>query len=332
MELRVRRYRAACFAILALALASVGSRGRLVVAGAAGRRLRRLRRRRPLHARPAATRRSGSPAPGAPLPLLLAGAVIATGGADQPGPDVVRAARGHPRRPLRAARAWSLGTAYILAVFLRQHRRPSIRPRALGAPPDADRRRRADPQHRDPLRRPGRVRPRPPPPLDPRPADRPLQPQRARAAPGRAGRRSPATRGGRSRTPCCSATSTTSSGSTTSSATPPATRSCRTSPTRCGRRCAPATRSTGSAARRSSSSCPAPAARTRSEIAERLRHAVRERRPVGVEVTISIGVAVSEPRRRRHRRPRRPRRRGALRRQGRRPRPVFVATTDGLSG
>ena len=31
------------------------------------------------------------------------------------------------------------------------------------------------------------------------------------------------------------------------------------------------------------------------EIAERLRHAVRERRPVGVQVTVSIGVAVAEP-------------------------------------
>ena len=31
------------------------------------------------------------------------------------------------------------------------------------------------------------------------------------------------------------------------------------------------------------------------EIAERLRHEVRERRPVGVQVTVSIGVAVSEP-------------------------------------
>lgn len=31
------------------------------------------------------------------------------------------------------------------------------------------------------------------------------------------------------------------------------------------------------------------------EIAERLRHAVRERRPIGVSVTVSIGVAVSQP-------------------------------------
>jgi diguanylate cyclase (GGDEF)-like protein len=31
------------------------------------------------------------------------------------------------------------------------------------------------------------------------------------------------------------------------------------------------------------------------EIAERLRRNVRERRPVGVQVTVSIGVAVSEP-------------------------------------
>ena len=31
------------------------------------------------------------------------------------------------------------------------------------------------------------------------------------------------------------------------------------------------------------------------EIAERLRQAVRERRPVGVPVTVSIGVAVSRP-------------------------------------
>jgi diguanylate cyclase (GGDEF)-like protein len=31
------------------------------------------------------------------------------------------------------------------------------------------------------------------------------------------------------------------------------------------------------------------------EISERLRRAVRERRPVGIQVTVSIGVAVSEP-------------------------------------
>ena len=93
---------------------------------AAGRRLRRLRRRRPLHAT-SAHPALWVPAAWGSLPLLLAGAVIATGGADEPGADVVRAAGGHPRRSLRAARAWSLGTAYILALLPAQHRRP--RPR-----------------------------------------------------------------------------------------------------------------------------------------------------------------------------------------------------------
>ncbi len=114
----MRRYRAACFAILALALASAGPEIGWLVAGAAGGRLRRLRRRRPLHAGQRAHPGSGSRPPGVLLPLLLAGAVIASGGADQPGADVVRAAGGHPGRPLRAPGAWSIGTAYLLAVFL----------------------------------------------------------------------------------------------------------------------------------------------------------------------------------------------------------------------
>ena len=293
MELRLRRYRAACFAILALALASAGPEVGWwwiapLAAGFAGFAVADRFMRHSAHPALWVAAAWGI------LPLLLAGAVVATGGADQPGADVVRAARGHPRRPLRAARDRDRHRLHPGPASA-QHRRP----RPGGARPstsqERDRRRRAGAQHRDPLRRPGRVRPRPPAPLDPRPAHRALQPQRARAAPRRARRPAAQPRGRASRTPCCSATSTTSSGSTTSSATPPATRSCRTSPTRCAPRCAPATRSTGSAARRSSSSCPARRKEDAVEIAERLRLAVRERRPVGVAVTVSIGVAVSRP-------------------------------------
>ncbi len=79
-------------------------RARLVVDRAARRRLRRLRGRRPLHARQRPSRRSGSRAAWGILPLLLAGAVAHHRRRRQPGADVVRAARGHPRRPLRAAR------------------------------------------------------------------------------------------------------------------------------------------------------------------------------------------------------------------------------------
>ena len=133
-------------------------------------------------------------------------------------------------------------------------------------------------------------------------------------------------------TPCCSATSTTSSGSTTSSATPPATPSCRTSPTRCAPRCAPATRSTASAARRSSSSCPGPTGGDAVEIAERLRQAVRERRP-------GRGGGDGQHRGRRLRSGAvdtddlaRPRRRGALRGQGRWTGRVVVAGDAAVPG
>ena len=186
------------------------------------------------------------------IPLLLADAVVSTGGAASPAlmwfalPAVTLGARFEPR-------GIAIGTAYILALLRHLHLCPRSR---LGRcpPPDRGRRRGAGAEHGDPLGRPGRVRQGPPPPLDGRPADRPLQPQRPRAAPGRARPRRRRAASAASPTPCCSATSTTSSGSTTGSATPPATPSCRRSPTRCATRCARATRSTASAARRSSSS------------------------------------------------------------------------------
>ena len=240
----------------------------------------RLRRRRPLHA-------------GQPSAVALGGGGLGDAAAaarrrgdrhrraDKPGADVVRAARGHPRRSLRAA-GDGVGTAYILVVFLLSTS-PSIRRPPSAHSQDADRRRRPGAQHGDPLRRPGRVRPRPPAPLDPRSAHRPLQPQRARAAPGRARRAALRARRRASRTPCCSATSTTSSGSTTSSATPPATRSCRTSPTRCARCCGPATRSTAIGGEEILVVLPGADEEDAVGIAERLRQAVRKRRPVGVE-------------------------------------------------
>ncbi len=116
MEQRVRRYRAACFAILALALASAGpSVGWLglapLAAGFAGFAIADRFMR-------------ASPRPwlwvagawGA-LPLLLAGAVIATGGPTSPVlmwfalPAVTLGARFDP---------WGMvvGTVYLLAVFL----------------------------------------------------------------------------------------------------------------------------------------------------------------------------------------------------------------------
>ena len=117
MEQRVRRYRVACFAILAvgpglgrarrsgwwwMAPLAVGFCGFAV----ADRFMR-------------ASRRPGLWVAGAwgALPLLLAGAVIATGGPDQPGADVVRVAGRHPRRPLRAVGDGASGTIYILLLF-----------------------------------------------------------------------------------------------------------------------------------------------------------------------------------------------------------------------
>jgi diguanylate cyclase (GGDEF)-like protein len=116
METRVRRYRAACFAILALALASAGpSVGWLwlapLAAGFAGfaiaDRFMQTSERPWLWV---------AGAWGA-LPLLLAGAVIATGGPTSPAlmwfalPAVTLGVRFDP---------WGMvvGTAYLLAVFL----------------------------------------------------------------------------------------------------------------------------------------------------------------------------------------------------------------------
>ena len=109
-----------------------------------------------------------------------------------PAAPPARSWSGSPCRPSPSASASSragmvAGTVYVLAMFLAAAVVPD--PHAAWEQRQlliADRR--PDRQHRDPLRRPGRVRPRPPPPLDPRPAHRPLQPQRARAAPRRARR------------------------------------------------------------------------------------------------------------------------------------------------
>ncbi len=116
METRVRRYRAACFAILALALASAGpSVGWLwlapLAAGFAGFAVADRFMQ--------ASKRPWLWVAGAwgALPLLLAGAVIATGGPTSPAlmwfalPAVTLGVRFDP---------WGMvvGTAYLLAVFL----------------------------------------------------------------------------------------------------------------------------------------------------------------------------------------------------------------------
>ncbi len=116
MERRVRRYRAACFAILALALASVGPQvgwwwiGPLVVGFCGFAVADRFMR---------ASRRPWLWVAGAwgALPLLLAFAVIATGGPTSPAlmwfalPAVTLGARFDP---------WGMvvGTVYILVLFL----------------------------------------------------------------------------------------------------------------------------------------------------------------------------------------------------------------------
>jgi diguanylate cyclase (GGDEF)-like protein len=116
MERRVRRYRAACFAILGLALASAGpSVGWLWLAPLAAGFCGFAVADRFMQASP----RPGLWVAGAwgLLPLLLAGAVIATGGPTSPVlmwfalPAVTLGVRFEP---------WGmvLGTAYLLAVFL----------------------------------------------------------------------------------------------------------------------------------------------------------------------------------------------------------------------
>jgi diguanylate cyclase (GGDEF)-like protein len=116
MELRMRRYRHACFAILALALASVGPEIGWwwiapLLAGLAGFAVADRFMRRSEH--PAAW----LAAAWAILPLLLADAVVASGGATSPAlmwfalPAVTLGARFEPR-------GMALGTAYILALLL----------------------------------------------------------------------------------------------------------------------------------------------------------------------------------------------------------------------
>ena len=98
------------------------------------------------------------------IPLLLAGAVLSTGGAASPAliwfalPAVTLGARFEPR-------GIAIGTAYILALLLLCT--IALDPAAYGDHNQSvDRRRGAGAQHGDPLRCPGRVRPRPPAPLD----------------------------------------------------------------------------------------------------------------------------------------------------------------------
>jgi diguanylate cyclase (GGDEF)-like protein len=116
MEGRVRRYRAACFAILALALVAVGPEvGWWWVlplgAGIAGFAIADHRMAR--SARPALWIAAAWGA----LPLLLAAAVVATGGAASPAliwfalPAVTLGARFEPRGMV-------IGTAYVFALFL----------------------------------------------------------------------------------------------------------------------------------------------------------------------------------------------------------------------
>ena len=116
MEGRVRRYRTACFAILALALVAVGPEVGWwwmlpLGAGLAGFALADRRMNR--SARPALWIAGAWGA----LPLLLAGAVIATGGAASPAliwfalPAVTLGARFEPRGMV-------IGTAYVFALFL----------------------------------------------------------------------------------------------------------------------------------------------------------------------------------------------------------------------
>jgi len=116
MEMRVRRYRAACFAILALALIAVGPEvgwwwmlplGAGLVGFAVADRFMHASRRPALWI---------AAAWGA-LPLLLAGAVVATGGPTSPAlmwfalPAVTLGARFEPRGMVG-------GTAYVLLLFL----------------------------------------------------------------------------------------------------------------------------------------------------------------------------------------------------------------------
>ena len=320
MEVRLRRYRFACFAILALALASVGSSEvgwwwiAPLAAGLAGFAVadRFMREQRPPGA--LGRRRLGGPA----------AAARRRGRRHrrrrQPGPDVVRAAGGHARRPLRAA---GDGRRHRLHPRAAPRSRPSASTRAppadhhqeliaaaalilstvilSGALVESDRahRRRStlDPLtglfNRNALEQ--RLAE-----LDGQPCEpgggplarvaalrpRPLQAGQRPARPRRR-RRGPA-------------------GRRLHDARDPARRRLDLP----GRRRGDPRRS-----------CRAPATRTRWRSPSACGSAVRERRPVGVAVTRQHRRRRLRAGARRHRRPGRPRRRGALRGQGRRPRP-----------
>ncbi len=104
----------------------------------------------------------------------------------QPGPDVVRAARGDAWGAILPTRDGPRNRLH-LGPSARCHLRARSGDR-VGAPSGRDRGLRPGHEHGDPLRRPGRVRPRPQAQFHARPPDRALQPQRARAAPRRARR------------------------------------------------------------------------------------------------------------------------------------------------
>ena len=158
-----------------------------------------------------------------------------------------------------------------------------------------------------------------------RPADRRRQPAahdddawpvRSSARPGSSGR-----------SRCCCSTSTTSSGSTTRSATPSATRCCASWPGGCTKPCARSTRSPATAARSSSSSARRPTPRAPASLADRVC-ADRARRAT----SSSARTPCRSPSRSASRRSRsngvasgdlvRVGRRGAVRREARRPGPV----------
>ena len=289
MEMRMRRYRLACFAILAIGLASISSDigwwwTVLLAVGVAGFAVADQFMRTSAHPVLWVAAAWGM------LPLLLADAVVNTGGAESPAlmwfalPAVTLGARFEPRGMV-------IGTAYILILLgvvtygldpttAAAHYKDVMAACALvlctvilsGALVESDRahRRRST--------------------LDPLTGlcNRSALEQRLAELDGQ-----PSGGEGGSRTPCCSATSTTSSdvNDQLGHAAGDAVLQDVAYTMR-------ATLRAGDSIYRVGGEeilvvLPGAAELDAVEIAERLRHAVRDRRPVGIEVTVSIGVAVS---------------------------------------